>query len=183
MSRVGNLPIKIEGDTKLSMVGSDIVVSGKNGTIKIKNHPAVTVNVSEDKKVVTLSPIGDTKEALSMWGTQRSLLQNAVDGVSKGFKKELVIRGVGYRASVKNEAGKKKIVFSLGFSHPKEYSLEEGFNAEVTKDQGLLISGYDKQKLGQIVAEIMSLRKYDPYKSKGIFIKGSNLIVKEGKKK
>jgi large subunit ribosomal protein L6 len=146
-------------------------------TVKIVSN----VEVSIDDNAVKVTPKDNSKQSLSMWGTTRSLVNNAVNGVSEGFSKRLEVNGVGYRA----QAQGRKLTLQLGYSHDINYTVPEGITAVVEGDRNnvIIISGADKQRVGQIASEIRAFRKPEPYKGKGVRYSDEFIVRKEGKKK
>lgn len=178
MSRVGKLPVAIPSEVKFELSDSNFVtVSGKLGELKSKFNELATIKVLENE--VLVSPANDTKPARAMWGTVRSLVANMVEGVTQGFKEELEISGVGFRAAIKGSI----LNLSLGYSHNIKIAIPEDIKVLAPKPTLLEISGIDKQKVGQFVAMVISQRPVEPYKGKGIKKKGQFVIRKEGKKK
>ena len=174
MSRIGKLPVKIESDVKAVLEMDDLEVSGKNGTLSLKVHDSVLVEIKDGSLLV--SPKTQEKISLSMWGTTRTLISNMVVGVSKGFVKELEFNGVGYKASVSGST----LNLNLGYSHPIAYELPEGITAKVVKNT-ILIQGADKALVGFVAAKVRSFRKPEPYKGKGIKYSDEVIIRKAGK--
>jgi len=176
MSRVGRKPIAIPAGVTVTKNGAEVTVKGPKGTLTRTFHPDITINVT-DNEIVVERP-SDNKLHRSLHGTTRALVANMITGVSEGFSRTLELVGVGYRAA---KAG-KGITLSLGFSHPVEVTPEEGIEIEVPNQTTLIVKGIDKERVGQVAAEIRALRKPEPYKGKGI--KYSNEVVrrKEGKK-
>lgn len=175
MSRIGKQPIEITGGAKISIEKSVAVVSGPKGTLEHRILDGL--ELEQDGGVVTVKRKNEEGRTRSMHGLMRTLLANAVEGVTKGFSKQLDVIGVGYRAEVKG----KELHMSLGFSHPVVYSLPEGINAETDKSNRITISGYDKQQVGQVAAEIRSLRPPEPYKGKGVRYVDEHVRRKVGK--
>lgn len=177
MSRVGKQPVKIPSGVDVTLNNNVVTVKGSKGELTFTFDERLTVKIEENE--LTVSRSTDEKEDRSLHGLTRSCIQNMVTGVSEGFTKELEIIGVGYRAT----ANGAKIDLSLGFSHPVEMKAPEGVKVEMDKDRKntVVISGYDKQKVGQFAAEIRSLRKPEPYKGKGIRYVGEYVIRKAGK--
>lgn len=176
MSRIGNQPIALKKGISVDIAGNHITVKGPKGTLEIDVPALIAVTVDGDQVIV--SRPDDSREAKSMHGLARTLVSNMVVGVDTGFKKELEIRGIGYRAEVKG----KILVLSLGFSHPVDYPIEEGITIDVDpKKNTITVSGADKQRVGQTAAEIRSYRKPDVYKGKGIRYVGEYVLQKEGK--
>ncbi len=177
MSRVGKLPVAIPDGVTVEHAGNNITVKGKKGELVLGLTGDVNVEVKDGSVVV--QPANDSKQSRSMWGTTRSNISNMVQGVSEGFTKTLEIKGVGYRTSVQNNV----ITLLLGFSHEVKYVLPEGVEAKVDKQTTVILSGVDKQKVGQVAAELRELRKPEPYKGKGVRYQGEYVRMKEGKKK
>lgn len=178
MSRVGKLPIELPKGVEVTINGADVTVKGSLGTLKTRVHETVTVAM-EDGKVV-LKPISQTKLARSQWGTARTVLNNLVQGVSKGFTRNLELNGVGYKAAVD---GNNILTLSLGYSHDVKYALPEGVKVTLEKPTALAITGASKELVGQVASEIRSFRKPEPYKGKGVKYAEERIRMKEGKKK
>ncbi|QSH40737.1 50S ribosomal protein L6 [Lentisphaerota bacterium ZTH] len=174
MSRIGKKPIAIPGSVKIAVADGTVSVEGKV-KLSIAIPPKVAVAVEEDNVVV--SRIDDSRESGAMQGLARSLINNMVIGVTEGFKKELLIVGVGYRAQVKG----KSLVLNLGYSHPVEYAIPEGLSISVTDNTKILVEGADKQMVGEAAATIRRYRKPEPYKGKGIRYADERITMKEGK--
>ena len=177
MSRIGRNPIEIPSGVEVAIQGALFTAKGKLGELSREVHAAVTASV-EDGRIV-IRPADDSKRARAMWGTTRSLLQSMVTGVSEGFKKELEINGVGYRAALKGDV----LDLQLGFSHEVRYPIPEGITIQCAKPTAITVSGADKQRVGQVAAEIRAYRPPEPYKGKGIKYAGEIILRKEGKKK
>lgn len=173
MSRIGRKPIPLPKGVKIAVNDGTVLVEGPKGKVTTGLPPGTGVEVGDATLVVTRV---DDAHA-NMHGLARSLLANAVNGVTKGFERELNIVGVGYRAESKG----RMVVFSLGYSHPIEFPLPEGINVTVDKQTRLVVSGIDKQKVGQVAANMRSLRPPDPYKQKGVRYAGEKLKKKVGK--
>jgi large subunit ribosomal protein L6 len=174
MSRIGTKPITVPENVTIKIDGGVFVVTSAVNTLNVEIHPKVKVVVEGDKILVSRS--ANDKLSKSLHGLTRSLVKNAVEGVTTGFKKELEIKGVGYRAQVEPD----KLVLKLGFSHDIEYKTPKGILFEVKKNI-ISISGIDKQLVGQVAAEIRSYRKPEPYKGKGIKYVDEKIIRKVGK--
>ncbi len=176
MSRIGKLPVEIpDGVTVEVKPGNNVVVKGPKGTLEFTFNPKLTIKV-EGNKVVVERPT-DEKQMRALHGTTRALINNMVIGVSKGFEKVLEVKGLGYRAFVKGNT----LELHLGFSHPVLYSIPEGISIEVDRENNIFIRGIDKQKVGQVAAEIRSFRPPEPYKGKGIRYRGEKVLMKAGK--
>jgi len=177
MSRVGKNPVAIPAGVNVEVSGGKISAKGKLGALTIGLSSDVTVKVENGQ--VQVQPVGSSKRARMMWGTTRNLVRNMVNGVSGGFTKNLEINGVGYRAAVQG----KELVLQLGFSHEIKYPIPEGITVKAEKPTSLTISGADRQKVGQVAAEIRAFRGPEPYKGKGIKYESETILRKEGKKK
>jgi large subunit ribosomal protein L6 len=177
MSRVGKNPVSIPQGVTVDVAGGVATVKGKLGTLKLPLAKNVEVTVKDGK--VQVNPLGETQQARIMWGTTRANLRNMVDGVSKGYSKNLEINGVGYRAAVQG----KNLQLQMGYSHDVLYPIPEGITIKCDKPTSVTISGFDKQKVGQVAAEIRAVRPPEPYKGKGIKYDTETILRKEGKKK
>jgi len=175
MSRIGKKPIVIPSGVKVALAGQDIKVEGPKGKLAQAVHPEVAVEVGADQ--VLVKQVDETKGNSALQGLTRSLVANMVEGVSNGFSKVLEINGVGYRAELKG----KVLNLALGFSHPVEYPLPAGIEAEVVKQTTIKVSGIDKQLVGATAAKIRSFRAPEPYKGKGIKYADERIIRKAGK--
>ena len=177
MSRVGINSIPIPFGTKVSLQDGVLTAKGKLGELALKMHEDVICEVESSR--VIIKPRSVEKKAKSMWGTYRAQAANIISGVSTGFIKNLEINGVGYRASVEG----KNIKLQLGYSHDVIYPIPDGIQVKCEKPTSILIFGYDKQKVGQMAAEVRAWRGPEPYKGKGIKYEGEYIFRKEGKKK
>lgn len=175
MSRIGRLPITIGSGVKVSVEGAAVSVEGPKGSLVQPLPRGIRAALEEGRLVV--SRRDDSKSQRALHGLARSLLQNAVTGVTAGFTKELEIQGVGYRAQSQGKA----VVFNLGFTHPVEFAVPEGIQVAVERQTKLTVSGIDRQKVGQVAAKIRSLRPPDVYKGKGIRYAGEIVRKKAGK--
>ena len=177
MSRIGKKPIDLPGGVSATVSGQKIDVKGPKGT---RSFTATDdVDIAVDGNVVTVTPRGSSKRARQQWGMTRTQVQNLVTGVTEGFKKELEIQGVGYRAQVQG----KVLKMALGYSHDVEFAIPEGIDIVCAKPTEIAVSGIDQQVVGQVAANIREWRKPEPYKGKGIRYKGEYIFRKEGKKK
>jgi large subunit ribosomal protein L6 len=175
MSRIGRKPIELPKGVEITVAGNTVAVKGPKGTVQTHLPEGVAV---ERKDGLVLATRQDDSHA-AVHGLVRALLNNAVQGVTKGWTRELEIVGIGYRAELK---GKNTVVFSLGYSHPIEFPLPEGIQAAVDpKQTRLTITGIDRQKVGQVAADMRGLRPPDPYKNKGVRYAGERLKKKVGK--
>lgn len=177
MSRIGKKPVAIPSGVTVSLNGADLTVKGPKGELAMTFVPEVTV--AQDDSGITVKPANDTKRARSMWGMQRTMVANMFEGVTTGFSKKLEINGVGYRASMKGSA----LNLQLGFSHDVNFPVPEGIKIETPDQTTIIISGTDKQQVGETAAKIREYRKPEPYKGKGIKYAGEYIFRKEGKKK
>lgn len=175
MSRVGSKPIPIPQGVKIKIEDRDVHVEGPKG--KLVTTLPVGIDAKQDNGELTAVRQKETDELKAFWGLARSLLANAVRGVSEGFTKELDIVGIGYRAQVEG----KSVSFSLGYSHPIEFPIPEGIEVKIDKNTHITVSGADKQLVGQTAADMRNLRRPDPYKQKGIRYTGEHLKKKAGK--
>jgi large subunit ribosomal protein L6 len=175
MSRIANSPINVPSSVEVKLDDAAVSVKGPKGQLVLELHPTVGVKQSDD--VLQVSAANDT--AWPMAGTFRSLINNMITGVSDGFEKKLEIIGVGYRA----QAQGSKLNLSLGFSHPVVYNLPDGVSVETPVQTQIVVTGADKQQVGQAAAEIRAFRPPEPYKGKGIRYVGEHVVRKQAKKK
>jgi len=175
MSRVGRKVIDVPKGVKVSIGSGALTVEGPKGKLQSPVPQGITFKL--DGASLSAGRSNDEREQRALHGLARALAQNAVKGVTEGFSKDLDIVGVGYRASVEGA----KLVMSLGYSHPVEYKIPEGIKVTVDKQTHLVVSGIDRQRVGQVAAEIRSLRRPDPYKQKGVRYTGEVLKKKAGK--
>jgi len=178
MSRVGKYPVTIPADVEVAVVNDILTAKGKHGALSL---PILTdeVTVSIDDGAVSVVPVKETKKARMLWGTTRANIANMVKGVSEKWEKTLDIVGVGYRAALKGT----DLELSLGFSHPVHYKAPEGIEFKVPQPTQVVISGVDKQVVGQVASEIRGYRPPEPYKGKGVKYGDETILRKEGKKK
>lgn len=177
MSRIGSKPVEIPSGVEIKLDGKHLRAKGKKGELTLDFVDEV--DVRQDGDTIVVKPRDDSKRARSMWGLQRSLVQNVVTGVSEGFVRELEIQGVGYRAAVQG----KNLNLQLGFSHDVAYPIPDGIQIECERPTLVKVSGIDKQKVGQVAAEIRAYRPPEPYKGKGVRYSDEYVFRKEGKKK
>ena len=173
MSRIGRKPIPLPAGVKVQLGSAAVEVQGPKGKLKIP----LPRGIRFEQKDGVLTALRETEEHRALHGLARALVANAVRGVTDGFKKELEIVGVGYRAELKG----KTVVFALGYSHPIEFAVPEGIQITVEKQTRLVVSGADRAQVGQVAANIRGLRPPDPYKQKGIRLSGERLKKKAGK--
>ena len=174
MSRVAKDPIKLPSGVDIDISGSQLNVKGPKGKLELVMHPGVSLDETDGEYIV--KPDGD--QNMAMAGTFRSLVNNMVIGVSDGFQKKLQLVGVGYRAQLQGN----KLNIALGFSHPVVYNAPEGITLETPTQTEIIVSGCDKQKVGQVAAEIRSYRPPEPYKGKGVRYSDERVARKEAKK-
>jgi len=177
MSRIGKKPVELPSGVTASVSGQTVEVKGPKGPRSFTATDDVTIAVEEN--AVSITPRGLSKRARQQWGMSRTQVANLVTGVTTGFKKELEIQGVGYRAQMQGNTLK----LNLGLSHDVEYVAPEGVTITSTKPTEIIVEGIDQQAVGQVAAEIREWRKPEPYKGKGIRYKGEFIFRKEGKKK
>ena len=177
MSRIGKKPVPVPSGVTANVEGQTVKVKGPKGALSLVLHDDVSVKLEDGK--VQVDPRSETKRARSLWGTSRTLVANLVTGVTTGFERKLEITGVGYRASVQG----KNLQIALGYSHDVIFPIPEGIAIATPKPTEITISGIDKQKVGQVAAEIRGFRPPEPYKGKGVKYAGEYIFRKEGKKK
>ena len=177
MSRIGKKPVAMPANVSATMDGGIISVKGPKGTLTLAMREEIAYALEDG--AISVKPANATKQARAFWGMQRTLVQNLVTGVSDGFTKTLEITGVGYRANVQGT----KLKLQLGYSHDVDIDVPEGLDVKTPDQTTVHISGSDKQKVGQLAAEIRRWRKPEPYKGKGIKYRGEFIFRKEGKKK
>ena len=177
MSRIGKRPVPLPSGVSATTEGQILSVKGPKGTLTLQMRDEIVYDIGDDG--ITVKPGNETKQARAFWGMQRTLVQNLVTGVSEGFTKTLEITGVGYRAAAQG----KKLSMKLGYSHDVDIDIPEGLEVKTPDQTTVEISGIDRQKVGQLAAEIRRWRKPEPYKGKGIKYRGEYIFRKEGKKK
>ena len=177
MSRIGKKPVPIPSGVTANVEGQTVKMKGPKGALQLVVPDDVEVKM--DKSAIKLDPRNETKRARAMWGTSRTLVANLVTGVTKGFERKLEITGVGYRAAVQG----KNLQISLGYSHDVVYPIPEGIAIATPKPTEIVVTGIDRQKVGQVAAEIRGFRKPEPYKGKGVRYANEYIFRKEGKKK
>ena len=177
MSRVANNPVVLPSGVEITLQGQDLSVKGTKGEFQFDVHGAVQIS-QEEGELLFAAKNGD-RGSRALAGTMRALVQNMVTGVTTGFERRLQLQGVGYRA----QAQGRQITLQLGFSHPVVYELPEGVSAETPSQTEIVVSGIDKQKIGQVCAEIRAFRPPEPYKGKGVRYEGEYVRRKEAKKK
>ena len=177
MSRIGKKAVPVPAGVTATIDNGTLSVKGPKGTLSLQLRDEITYTVEGDG--ITVQPANDTKQARAFWGMQRTLVQNLVTGVTDGFTKKLLITGVGYRAAAQG----RNLKLQLGYSHDVNIDVPEGIEVKTPDATTVEISGSDKQKVGQLAAEIRRWRKPEPYKGKGIKYDGEFIFRKEGKKK
>ena len=177
MSRIGKRPVAIPSGVSAEIANGALSVKGPKGALTLSLADNVTYKVEDG--AISVQPANDTKRARAFWGMQRTLVQNLVTGVTEGYTKVLEITGVGYRANIQG----KNLKLQLGYSHDVDFAVPEGIEIKTPDNTTIEISGIDKQKVGQVAAEIRRWRKPEPYKGKGIKYRGEYIFRKEGKKK
>ena len=177
MSRIGKKPVAIPSGVTATTEGKTLTVKGPKGTLSLQMIDEISYDVGAEG--ISVQPANDSQKARSFWGMQRTLVQNLVTGVTEGFTKTLEITGVGYRAAMQG----KNLRLQLGYSHDVNVAVPEGLTVATPDQTTVVISGNDRQKVGQLAAEIRRWRKPEPYKGKGIKYRGEFIFRKEGKKK
>ena len=177
MSRIGKKPVAIPSGVTATIEAGQLLVKGPKGTLALQLRDEISYTLEGEG--ISVKPANATKQARAFWGMQRTLVQNLITGVTEGFTKKLLITGVGYRAAAQG----KNLKLQLGYSHDVDYAIPEGIEIKTPDNTTVEISGIDKQKVGQVAAEIRRWRKPEPYKGKGIKYDGEFIFRKEGKKK
>ena len=177
MSRIGKKPVPVPNGVEVTLNGQLVSVKGPKGTLAASLSDLVTVTQGEEG--IDVKPVNKSQSARSFWGLSRTLVSNLVTGVSEGFTKKLELQGVGYRAQMQGS----QLKLTLGFSHDVMFTVPEGITIETPSQTEVIVSGSDKQSVGQVAAEIRSYRPPEPYKGKGVRYAGEYIFRKEGKKK
>lgn len=177
MSRIAKHPIKIPAGTEAKLNGKNLTIKGKKGELSLVIANDISAELKDGS--IVLKRISQSRHSKNMWGTTSSLIRGMIKGVSEGYQKRLLIEGVGFRAALQG----KDLVLQLGFSHEVKYKAPQGIEIKVPKQTEIEIYGIDKQKVGQVAAEIHLMKKPEPYKGKGIRYEGQHVRRKEGKKK
>ena len=177
MSRIGKKAVAVPSGVTANVEGQTVKIKGPKGALQVVVHDDVTVKM--DKGAIKLDPRSETKRARSQWGTSRTLVNNLIAGVTKGFEEKLEIVGVGFRAAVQG----KTLNLQLGFSHDVNFAIPQGISIATPKPTEIVVTGIDKQQVGQVAAEIRGFRPPEPYKGKGVKYVGEYIFRKEGKKK
>ncbi len=177
MSRIGNKAVAIPSGVTANVEGQTVKMKGPKGALQVVLHDDVSAKM--DKGVIKIEPRSETKRARSLWGTSRTQVANLIAGVTKGFEERLEITGVGFRAAVQG----KQLNLQLGFSHDINYPIPQGIAIATPKPTEIVVTGIDKQQVGQVAAELRGYRPPEPYKGKGVKYAGEYVFRKEGKKK
>jgi len=177
MSRIAKYPVELPQGVEFNLSGSTVSIKGGNGTLSMELNSEV--ELAQEGNSITVKPRSGSRFSTAIAGTTRALLANMVEGVTKGFEKKLELKGVGYRANTEG----KKLNLTLGFSHPVAYEVPEGITIETPSQTEVIVKGNDKQKVGQVAAEIRSFRPPEPYKGKGVRYSDERVVIKEAKKK
>ena len=175
MSRIGNKTITIPAGVEVNVNSNEVTVKGPKGTLTRQFSPLITVKVEGSE--VNCARANEEKHTKQLHGTTRALINNMIIGCSEGFKKELEIIGIGYKAAVQGN----KLVLTLGYSHDINFDIEQGITVETPNPTTIIVTGIDKQRVGEVASQIRSYRKPEPYKGKGIRYKGEHVAHKEGK--
>ncbi|MGE4372706.1 MAG: 50S ribosomal protein L6 [Xanthobacter sp.] len=177
MSKIGKLPVAIPAGVTTKLEGQTVKVKGPKGALEVTIVDEISAKIEGSEIILSMN--GETSRHRAMWGLSRTLVANLVDGVTKGFEKKLEITGVGYKAAVQG----KNLNLSLGYSHDVIYAIPEGIQITTPKPTEVIVAGMDRQKVGQVAAEIRKFRPPEPYKGKGVKYAGEFIFRKEGKKK
>lgn len=177
MSRIAKHPIKLPAGVEAKLSGRNLSVKGKKGELKLEISNDISAEVKDG--AITLKKASESRQAAKMWGTTSSLIKGMLKGVTEGYMKRLIIEGVGFRAALQG----KDLVLQIGFSHEVRYKVPAGIEIKVPKQTEIEVYGIDKQKVGQVAAELYLMKRPEPYKGKGINYEGRRILRKEGKKK
>jgi len=177
MTRVAEAPIELPQGVEFTQSGTTVSVKGSKGQLSMELNPEVQVSMED--KVLSVKARSGSRFSVAIAGTTRALIANMVQGVTEGFEKKLELRGVGYRAAAQGN----KLSLTLGFSHPVEYKVPEGISVETPSQTEVIVKGTDKQRVGQVAAEIRRYRPPEPYKGKGVRYVDERVVIKEAKKK
>ena len=177
MSRIGKKPVQVPAGVTASVDGQKITAKGPKGELFFVANDEIKLEIKDN--AISVTPVNDSKDARSKWGMSRTMIENILKGVKDGFERKLEINGVGYRASLQG----KNLQLALGFSHDVVYQTPEGITIAVPKPTEIIVSGINKQQVGQVAAEIREYRGPEPYKGKGVKYAEERIVRKEGKKK
>jgi large subunit ribosomal protein L6 len=175
MSRIGKKPVQIPEKVEVALKADSITVKGPQGTLTRDLHPAVTISI--DENVISVAPVDGGRKTVALQGLYRSLINNMVVGVTKGYEKTLLLSGIGYRAETKGA----QLILNVGYSNPVAFDLPDGVTAKVDKNTQITLSSIDKEVLGETAARIRKVRPPEPYKGKGIMYSDERIIRKAGK--
>ena len=175
MSRIGKMPITVPSGVEVSVSGQNVSVKGPKGSLTHALREPIAIK--QEGTTLTLTRPNETREARSLHGMSRTIVNNMIEGVTKGYSKKINIVGVGYKVAAKG----KDLEFALGYSHPIQFKADEGITFKIDSPTEILISGIDKQLVGETAAKIQKLRKADPYKGKGLHLEGAKIRRKQGK--
>jgi large subunit ribosomal protein L6 len=181
MSRIGKQPVVIPAGVKVAIEGTKVKIEGKLGKLELEPHPAMKVAIDDKTKAIIITRPDDERLSRSLHGLTRSLINNMVEGVTKGFEKKLKIEGIGYQAALKTVGGKKGVELTVGFANKIVRIPPDGVTAEVPDPTTVIVKGADKQAVGQFAAECRAARKPEPYKGKGVRYENEVVRRKEGK--
>ena len=177
MSRIAKHPIAIPAGVEAKLSGKKLAIKGKKGELNLDISNDIGAEIKDG--TIVLRKLSESRQARNMWGTTSSLVRGMIKGVTEGYQKRLLIEGVGFRAQMKG----KTLVLQIGFSHDVEFEVPAGIEVKVPKPTEIEITGIDKQKVGQVAAELYLMKRPEPYKGKGINYEGRRILRKEGKKK
>jgi large subunit ribosomal protein L6 len=177
MSRIAKHPIALPAGIEAKLSGKKLAIKGKKGELSLDIDSEIGAEIKDG--TIVLRKLSESRQARNMWGTTSSLVRGMIKGVSEGYQKRLLIEGVGFRAQMKGQT----LVLQIGFSHDVEFKVPAGIEVKVPKPTEIEISGIDKQKVGQVAAELYLMKRPEPYKGKGINYEGRRILRKEGKKK
>lgn len=177
MSRIAKHPIKLPAGVEAKLSGKKLSIKGKKGELSLEVSNDIGAEIKDG--AINLRKLSESRHAGAMWGTTSSLIRGMIKGVTEGYAEKLVIEGVGFRAALQG----KDLVLQIGYSHEVKYKIPQGIEVKVPKQTEIEISGIDKQKVGQVAAELYLMKRPEPYKGKGINYEGRRILRKEGKKK
>ena len=179
MSRIAKMPVDLPKGVNATLAADAVTIKGAKGALTLRLEPGITVAQKEQRLLVAVTESKDSATRIATAGATRANIANMITGVTKGFERKLELVGVGYRAAVQG----KNLNLTLGFSHPVSYPVPEGISIETPSQTEIVIKGVDRQKVGQVAAEIRGYRSPEPYKGKGVRYAGERIVMKEGKKK
>jgi len=179
MSRIAKMPVNLPKGVNATLAADAVTIKGAKGALTLRLEPGITVAQKEQQLLVAVTESKDSATRIATAGATRANIANMITGVTKGFERKLELVGVGYRAALQG----KNLNLTLGFSHPVSYPVPEGISIETPSQTEIVIKGVDRQKVGQVAAEIRGYRSPEPYKGKGVRYAGERIVMKEGKKK